>query len=185
MDENTYTKIACHYRFAFAALQLRSGRISNDQGFTLIEILMSLLLLGLALLGYSLLQGQALLTTQQSYWRAQAYDLAEQIIVAIRTQPAQQALFLQANVWDMPQAPTTLACVGRTVCAPTQLAQAHIDAIKTQAFLQLPQGQLRVGACATNPAQNCVVVAWSGSSSLNCNATAEGCLILPFALTAL
>ncbi len=156
---------------------------SLSSGFTLIEVLVALLMLGLSVLGYAALQTQALAVTQQAYWRAQAYDLAEQIAVALRSNPSQQSLFLQSDVWQMPDAPLSLNCVGRQICTPEQLAQADIDHLKTQAFLQLPQPQIAVSACAAVATQLCVQVAWLGNAASPCDLTSEACLSVPLEMT--
>jgi type IV pilus assembly protein PilV len=161
----------------------QSLALSQTSGFTFIEVLVALMLLSLSVLGYATLQGQALAITQQTFWRAQAYDLAEQLSVVVRLHPAQRDFFLQAADWQMPSVPMTLRCVGRQACTAEQLAQADIDQLKTQAFLQLPQAQIQIRECMIGVPQYCVKVAWSGQQVASCDAAVEGCLSLPLAVS--
>ena len=161
---------------------VQTAHLSPSSGFTLIEVLVALLLLSLSVMGYAALQGQALAMTQHTFWRAQAYDLAEQLQVMVRSQPTQRDFFLQTADWQMPSVPMTLRCVGRQACTATQLAQAQIDQLKTQAFLQLPQAQIQIIACAAAATQFCIKVAWSGQQAASCDAVVEGCLSLPLAV---
>ncbi len=167
-------------RFSGAALS-----IPTLSGFTLIEVLVALLILGLSVLGYAALQGQALAMTQDTFWRAQAYDVAEQLAIVVHANPAQQNFFLRAINWQMPSSPLPLACVGRRVCSADQRLQADIDQLKTQALLQLPQAQIQVDRCAAGATQLCAKVAWSGNPVTSCETAGEGCLSLPLAVTAL
>lgn len=176
MDENVQLAIQSSVKPA-----VKSS--AQSSGFTFIEVLVALMLLSLSVMGYAALQGQALVMTQQTFWRAQAYDLAEQLSVMVRSRPAQRDFFLQTADWQMPSVPMTLGCVGRQVCTAVQLAQADIDQLKTQAFLQLPQAQIQIGPCALGATQLCVRVAWSGQQVASCDAAVEGCLSLPLAVS--
>ncbi len=169
----------------FARFSGAKSSIVSWSGFTLIEVLVALLVLGLSVLGYAALQGQALAMTQAAFWRAQAYDVAEQLAIVVHANPAQQNFFLSTVDWKMPSSPLPLACVGRRVCSADQRLQADINQLKTQALLQLPQAQIQVDRCAAAATQLCAKVAWSGNSVTSCETAGEGCLSLPLAVTAL
>lgn len=64
---------------AFRAGRRHSGRSRRQRGVTLIEILITLLVLAVGLLGLAALQGLSLQTGQVSYQRTQAVNIAYEV----------------------------------------------------------------------------------------------------------
>lgn len=104
------------------------------KGFTLIEILVSVLVLALGLLGLAALQANGLKNTQLAYNRSQAIHLAQDIADRIRANS--EAVGTYADVNNNNQRDTTeatkpkgqivAACLTAVGCSKEQLAQTDI-----------------------------------------------------------
>ncbi len=110
-------------------LSALSGR---QQGVTLIEVLITLLVLAIGLLGLAAIQGFSLQAGQVSYYRTQATNLAYEIADHGRAHRAEVA-----------------------GCNPGSSFQSGLDRIETRAAAVLPQGTVdtaidTVGACGDN-----------------------------------
>jgi len=89
---------------------------SGQSGFTLTEILISLVVLSIGLLGLSALQMTALRNNQSAYYRSvatqQAYDMADRI----------RANSTSASSYNNPTATQDAACVSATGCSGSAMA---------------------------------------------------------------
>ncbi|MCP5152292.1 MAG: type IV pilus modification protein PilV [Ectothiorhodospiraceae bacterium] len=70
----------------------------RERGFSLMEVLIALLVLGIGLLGLAALQAQGLRFSTESYSRSQATVLAYDIIDRIRANRANAAAYAAANI---------------------------------------------------------------------------------------
>jgi type IV pilus assembly protein PilV len=130
-------------------------RSRGDAGFSLVEVLVSLLVLSLGLLGLARLQAVALRQNHSAHLRSQAtmmaYDMAD------RMRANRQAL--RAGRYHLPSAAATPACLTTAGCSPDAMA-AH-DMLEWSGALArvLPLGQGTVcidsspadGASAASP----------------------------------
>ena len=113
------------------------SRPSAQRGFTLIEVLVSALLLSIGLVGLAGLQAASLANNQNSFMRSQvtalAYDLADRMrsnvpgAVALAYNPSNAAL--------------TSGCATTTGCTSLQMAQHDIAEWNAAITTYLPMGQ--------------------------------------------
>lgn len=118
-------------------LRPREQRSKQQSGFTLIEVLVSVIVLGVGLVGVAGLQAMSLKNNQSSFMRSQAtalaYDLADRLRANVPS--------ANAGLYDSTAAALTSSCVSTSGCTPQQMAEHDIaewdDAIATY----LPMGQ--------------------------------------------
>ncbi len=110
--------------------------MTRQRGTTLIEVLMSLLILAIGLLGMLGLQTVSLRNTQTAYFRTQATVMTADIIERMRA----NAQGVRAGSYDDAVGALTAACLTVAGCAPHVMA-GH-DIAEWQAALQadLPSG---------------------------------------------
>lgn len=147
---------------------------SNAHGFSLVEALVALLIVGVAVVGFVI---QALQTSQRVYeagHRVQAQVLAEDILERIKTNPlAWPGPFINSN-----HSIESSNCSGANPCTtPTAMAVHDINDVKTLAGQQLPNGQLQVREqCSADAPVPCVIVAWESTEPTPqaCDSTGVG-----------
>lgn len=105
-------------------------------GFTLIEVLVAVVVLGVGLLGLAALQVSGLYYTHGSALRAQATLLASDMAERMQANP----LGMQANNYNNPTATQHGDCVGTTGCAPADMAQHDASEWNLALSTQLPGG---------------------------------------------
>ena len=95
------------------------NRLHNNQGFTLVEILVSVFVLGIGLLGLSGLQVLSLQNNHSAYLRSQAtllaYDMADRMRANLSA--------VIALDYDKPTAASIGDCINATGCTPAEMAQ--------------------------------------------------------------
>jgi type IV pilus assembly protein PilV len=168
--------------------------VNAERGFTFIEILIAMLVLGVAVLAFAGLQVRALETTSVSHVRSQAMTLASDIVERMRVNqdnPLAVAAYLNAanyNGADVPSgAPASWAAptgcmrfvdVNTNGCSAAQLAQFDINEVEYLAGQFLPRGRLLVAPCVA-AAGNCVFLAWNGTDPADCDDNASpNCVLM-------
>ncbi|MBP6496890.1 MAG: type IV pilus modification protein PilV [Psychrobacter sp.] len=146
-------------------------------GVGLVEVMVALLLLAVAILGYSALQGQAIKSTNESFERSQSLVMMRNIAEKIHANPfAIETYETQINNIDSVTAPSTqcgLDGVAVTLCTPVQLAEAESYKIKVD--LQNYDFQIQMHPCpntggnGTDPKTNimysyCLISAWGDTT---------------------
>lgn len=122
----------------------------RQQGVTLIEVLIAMLLLSLAVSSTALMQGKSIDATQESVWRNQAALIAQDILARIELNSRGH-------------------CAEAFACAvPNGLAQQDWDELVVYAASTLPNGQLMLGNCGSSDVR-CIKISW-GKTQL------DGCL---------
>ena len=96
---------------------LKSPDHSRRFGFTLIEVLVATLILGVGLLGFMGLQATTVKHNKYSLYRTQALMLADSIIDAILANTDGDYAIGTASLPS-----PSVACVGGNICSPDQLA---------------------------------------------------------------
>lgn len=109
------------------ASKIRSGRARRQQGVSLLEVLVAVLILSFGLLGVAALQVRSLQGTQSSNFRSNAAALTHEIVDAIRA--------------NRSRAPQYAIGLGSGVPAGTTIAAADIANWRRRIAAQLPQGQ--------------------------------------------
>ncbi|MGE6244706.1 type IV pilus modification protein PilV [Psychrobacter proteolyticus] len=143
-------------------------------GVGLIEVMIALLLLSIAVLGYSALQGQAIKVTNESFERSQSLVMMRNIAEKIHSNPfAIETYENEINKTSSITAPTTQCGLNgvtvTTLCTATELAIAESYRIKLD--LQSYDFQIQMHPCpntggiGTNAATNimfsyCLISAW-------------------------
>lgn len=120
----------------------------SQQGFTLIEVLVAVLILSFGLLGLAGLQAASIRANHSAYLRSQATQLAYDMADRMRANMAGVA----GNYYNDPTLTPEPACYTSAGCSPLQLARD--DAARWAAELQslLPAGSAGVVCIDSTPA---------------------------------
>lgn len=123
---------------------------ATQTGVGLVEVMVALLLLAVAILGYSALQGQAIKSTNESFERSQSLVMMRNIAEKIHANPSAIATYVaQLNVAAVPTAPGNQCGLNgvavTTLCTPAQLAEA--ESYKVRADLQNYDFQIQMHPC--------------------------------------
>ena len=89
---------------------IKTNKTSKQQGLTLIEVLVSIIILSTGVLGMMALQTTSMRTNQSSYYRTQAVILAYDIIDRMKANPNAMSLALY-NGLDTDTPPTKPSCM--------------------------------------------------------------------------
>lgn len=141
----------------------------NQKGISLIEVLISLLILSLGALGFAALQLKGLKTTEDANYRAHATLIAQDAIERILSNPTQRNAYLtEANYTKTaPGGAPPDDCVG-TVCSASQMATWDISHLSWIVANSLPDGQISAAACPFTGNAQCISVSWNGMAPTAC-----------------
>lgn len=133
-----------------------------QSGFGMMEILVSMLVLAIGVLGFAALQSRAVQASGDSYYRTQAMSIAQDLAERVRANPGQLSVYMTASKWPADNAAVTAptACLS-TACTPAGMADNDIQAVRYNVQTLLPQGEIRMEQCQGS-SMNCVYVAWDG-----------------------
>ena len=109
---------------------------SDQNGFTLIEVLVAVLVLTIGLLGLAGLQVTALRNNHNAYLRSQVSQLAYDLSDRIRANP----IGLRTGSYDNPTAAQTAACLTTTGCSTAELARHDVYEWNADLANRLPGG---------------------------------------------
>ncbi len=129
----------------FAASQTSPARKPMQAGTTLIEVLISLLILAIGLLGMSGLQTVSLRSTQSAYLRTQASIASNDIVERVRA----NLQGVEANSYNNIDGEVTAACNTAVGCNFSELAANDIAEWKVALAADLPAGVGTVCADST------------------------------------
>jgi|26BtaG_2_1085354.scaffolds.fasta_scaffold00258_8 type IV pilus assembly protein PilV len=157
--------------------------ITAQRGVGLVEVLVALLLLAVAALGYTALQAKALKSTDESLTRTQALTLLRSTAEKIRTNGLGSTYELtvtengtttktKAQILDYYQtllnkavATTAPAACADTGCSPEQMANHDVFNIKTQAqTFGINIGMTVCPGTADAGKTKCLVAAWNNTT---------------------
>lgn len=111
--------------------------MKTNNGFTLIEVLVAVIILAIGLLGLAGIQTVGLKNNQSAYMRSQATQLAYDIADRMRANVAGAATY---TAIDPPDAAETASCKTAAGCTPAQLAQTDLYQWNTTLTNILPGG---------------------------------------------
>jgi type IV pilus assembly protein PilV len=134
--------------------------MKNQNGFTLIEVLIAVVLLAGGLLGLAALQAAGLSNNQSAYNRSQATQLAYDIADRMRANPTAAASYLADP--SLVDAPASACSSSANLCTPTQLAEKDLDDWSDDLINTLPLGKGRVTVAG---AIYIVTVSWDDDKS--------------------
>ncbi|VXB02185.1 Type IV pilus modification protein PilV [Enhydrobacter sp. 8BJ] len=144
-------------------------------GVGLIEVLVSLLILAVAILGFSAMQMQSIKSTSESVDRSQTLLMMRSLAEKIRANPSAIATYQDAlnEVYaDTFTEPSNL-CIGSTTCTATEIANAEVWKLKTQLTSTGLQMDLQpcpsTGGGGTTASTNvmysyCLITAWGNTT---------------------
>lgn len=136
----------------------------NDKqsGFGMMEILVSMLVLAVGVLGFAALQSRAVQTSGDSYYRTQAMSLAQDLAERVKANSGQVAVYMTATKWPAGNSAVTVptGCLD-TACTAAAMADNDIQAVRYNVQTLLPQGDVRMETCQGS-SMNCIYVAWDG-----------------------
>lgn len=114
-----------------------SGAPGTQRGFTLVEVLVSALILAIGLVGVAALQAQAMLNNQSAFMRSQATALAYDLADRMRSN------IVGANVgaYNPGVAALNASCNTVSGCGPTALAQNDLAEWNAAIATYLPAGR--------------------------------------------
>lgn len=149
-----------------------------QQGVGLVEVLVALLLLSVAVLGYSALQGQAIKATNESLERSQSLVMMRTIAEKIHANPSAITTYeSNLNAPGTSNAPSNLCGLDgiaiTDLCQPVELAAA--ESFKIRSELQNYDFQIQMHPCpntggiGSNAATNimysyCLISAWGDTT---------------------
>lgn len=147
-------------------------------GFSIIEVLVALLVLGIGIMGYAALQLKSVSLTEETYSRSQAMSIAQDLIERARVNfsDAAKARYLAADNWagDIPEA-APVSCVqtqslpsSEHFCSTAEMADQDIVDTRKQAAQVLSDGKVLFDQCESI---YCVTVAWGDTSVADCDQT--------------
>lgn len=128
-----------------------------QQGVGLVEVMVALLLLSIAVLGFVALQVRASAAGSESFGRTQAMAIAQDMAERVRLNLGEIGTYTAAANWGA--AGDITACEGGKTCAANQLAQYDIDNVRNSAATMLPNGQVIMQQCVGSQV-NCIYVSW-------------------------
>lgn len=147
----------------------------HQYGVGLIEVLVSLLILAVAILGFSAMQMQSIKSTSESVDRSQTLLMMRSLAEKIRANPSAIATYQDAlnEVYaDTFTEPSNL-CIGSTTCTATEIANAEVWKLKTQLTSTGLQMDLQpcpsTGGGGTTASTNvmysyCLITAWGNTT---------------------
>lgn len=142
--------------------------MKSQNGFTMVETLVALVVLAIGLLGIAALYLNSLQAGRSAIYRTEAVNLAADLADRIRSN--RTALAAYANVFT--DAPADVAaCYTTAGCTPAQLAASDLNRWKADIAQQLPNGQGQVAVTlpvgAGEPANYVVTVRWAEVGDAN------------------
>jgi len=133
---------------------------TKQLGVGLPEIMVSMLLLGVAVIGFAALQVRALDSTNNAMFRTQAASIAQEFGERMRMNPNGRATY--AGAWSTSDATADECIAGE--CTPQKMAQFDMTTVSKLAQDTLPNGQVAVLPCVART-NLCVYVAWNQTTA--------------------
>ena len=140
----------------------------QQKGVGLPEIMVAMLLLGVAVIGFAGLQVRALSSTNDAMYRTQAIAIAQDFAERMALNPKVKATYL--GTWN------TAAVDCETVeCTDVKMAQYDMFTLAKLAVTTLPNGQMAVMPCIERN-NVCIYVSWNSTTPTQ-GASAPHCTV--------
>jgi len=140
-------------------MQMHTNNIAKQYGFSMIEILITIVIISIALLGSAGLQAYSLKTNMGGQFRNQAAFLVADIIERMEANKAYSVNALTAYGDANSTTPTTTDCAAAP-CSNAVLAAYDVTNWLSAISAVLPQGTGTISGVPGNPASYQVVVNW-------------------------
>ena len=144
----------------------------RNNGMSLIEVLVALLVLGVGVMGFAALQLKSVKVTEETYSRSQAMSIAQDLVERVRVNALALGTYSSAESWSGENSAVAETCratsVGQaeTACTEVQMASADIYESRLIASSMLENGQVQMLPCSS---VYCITVAWSKTALANCD----------------
>lgn len=165
---------------------------STQSGVGLIEVMVALLLLAVAVLGFSAMQMTAIKATDESLMRTRALTIMRGGAEAIRTNPTGIAAFKTAingttdTVTIDGKGITKVSCLQTTSTAPTETASCNINQLATRDGLLMKsyaaENDINIGVVPNgcpgtsgNQERQCFVASWGDTTVALNDTEADAC----------
>lgn len=139
----------------------------NQRGVTLLEIMISLLVASLGILGVASLQYAGMKSAQEGYFFSAAALLADDIAERIRVNSTAKNAYAQA----MASSYTAGRNCETSQCSASQMAAYDVQQWLAAVAARLPNSAGAVAYTAGSPAQYAITVRWRGLSDGNCDSS--------------
>lgn len=147
-----------------------SGKIREQLGIGMVEVLVALLVMSIGVLGYAGLQLRALSSSEEAFVRSQAMAIAQDAVERIAANRSGVPTYSDGNNWPaavQQERPANWTQCIDALCAAGQMAQWDIDQLAWMAGDLLPGGRVDAVACQGSAAL-CVRVAWNDDAPSDC-----------------
>ncbi len=121
----------------FTALSTGAVLRNRQTGLTLVEVLVSVVILSIGLVGVAGLQAMSLKNNQSAFMRSQATALAYDIADRMRS----NVLSANTGLYDPAAAATTSGCTSTSGCSEQQMAENDLAEWNAAITTYLPMGQ--------------------------------------------
>lgn len=152
---------------------MQSFRHTNNYlrcgGVSLLEILITLVIFSLGLLGVAALQGQSLTANYNSYLYTQASSLAYEIAERVRVN---SSAITSYDTGGLISSIIGSDCDGVN-CTPAQFATYDMDKWLKRVS-ELPEGMASINGVTGSPATAVINIRWRGFGNGNCNVQGSG-----------
>lgn len=143
---------------------------AKQRGVGLIEVLVSLLILAIAVLGFAGLQLKSLQASGEAHYRVQASAIAQDLSERIKINRTQVAYYRTAANWtNATQTKPADTCITGT-CTDAGMATFDLAQATYAAQSLLPDGRIRVEPCQVPNTMTCIYIAWAGTQPTAGNA---------------
>lgn len=151
----------------------------SQQGVGMIEVMVALLLLAIAVLGFSFLQMRAIDASAEAMSKLQAVNLARDLSERIRANAEAYPVYLQ-GINQNQSSQQGLNCIQTGTATPCQTAAqlAQFDVAQIQQLAQVQGMQVRMPQCKTvaNQAErHCIYVAWGHTKAIDDDVEKTAC----------
>lgn len=142
-----------------------------EQGISLIEVLISLLILSLGALGFAGLQLKGLQTTEDANYRAQATLIAQDAIERMLSNPEQISAYTNNSYPTGTLGATPPSGCTTSACSATAMVTQDKNQLAWIAANSLPGGRISATNCFGGA--QCVMVSWNGAAPGSCITTSS------------
>ena len=133
---------------------------SSQRGVGMVEVMVSLLLLGIAVIGFAALQVRAVAVTGDSAYRTQAMGIAQELAEKMRANFTQLTGYTTAANWATAVIPDCMTAA----CTAAQLQTYDIQNTMALAANLLPGGTVMASTC-NGSSNTCIYVAWNRTTT--------------------
>lgn len=130
---------------------------ARQAGFSMLEVLITMFVMAVAMLGTASLQIHSLKVTQGSQFRGQAVLLGMDLLERIEANNAAAIAGAYAGTLS---GPTTAPECAATTCTPTEMAAYDLSQLKGALRRQLPESGATVTFAGTGPYTYTVQITW-------------------------